>query len=59
MAKKAKRPRRAWSKLDDRTLKAHSKKKTPAVKVSKEMKRTVGAVRQRAGVLGIPLGHRR
>jgi hypothetical protein len=56
MAKKAKR---LWSKLDDRTLKAHSKKKTPAVKVSKEMKRTIGAVRQRAGILGIPLGHRR
>jgi hypothetical protein len=39
---------RQWTKEDHRTLKAHSKAKTPVVKISKEMKRTVGALRQQA-----------
>jgi hypothetical protein len=51
--------RRAWTKDDDRTLKAHSKGRTPVFKISKEMKRTMGAVRQRAFGLGFPLGHQR
>ncbi|MEJ2378506.1 MAG: hypothetical protein P8Y71_25020 [Pseudolabrys sp.] len=51
--------RTPWSKSDDRTLKAHSKRKTPVVRISKEMKRTIGALRQRAFSLGVPLGHRR
>jgi hypothetical protein len=42
-----------------RTLKAHSKARTPVTKVSKVMKRTVGALRRRAGILGVGLGHRR
>jgi hypothetical protein len=40
-------------------LKAHSKARTPVTKVSKVMKRTVGALRRRAGILGVGLGHRR
>jgi hypothetical protein len=61
MAKKAAKRvvRKSWSNADVRDLKAHSKKKTPVVKISKEMKRTVGALRQKALGLGIPLGHRR
>lgn len=60
MAKKAKKVKRVlWSRADDRTLKAHSKRKTPVVRISKEMKRTVGALRQRAFKLEVPLGHRR
>jgi len=60
MAKKRKRTKRVpWSKSDERELKAHSKQKTPVVKISKSMKRTIGALRQRAFGLGIPLGHRR
>jgi hypothetical protein len=51
--------RKRWSKDDHRTLKAHSKAKTPIVKVSKEMKRTIGALRQQALKLGIGLGHQR
>jgi hypothetical protein len=35
----------------------HSKAKTPVVKISKQMKRTVGALRQQANKLGIGLGH--
>jgi hypothetical protein len=60
MAKKAKAvKRRPWIKGDDRELKGHSRAKTPVVKISKSMKRTVGALRQRALKLGIALGHRR
>jgi hypothetical protein len=40
-------------------LKAHSKKKTPVAKISKSMKRTPGAIRQKALSLAIPIGHRR
>jgi hypothetical protein len=60
MAKKAKRRARvAWTKAHERELKGHSKSKTPVAKISKAMKRTIGALRQRALTLGIPLGHRR
>jgi hypothetical protein len=48
-----------WTKGDQRTLKAHSKARTPVVKISKQMKRTVGALRQQALKLGIGLGHQR
>ena len=51
--------RARWTKDDHRTLKAHSKAKTPVVRISKQMKRTVGALRQQANKLGIGLGHRR
>ncbi len=51
--------RRAWTKEDCRALKAHSKARTPVVKISKDMKRTTGAVRQQAFKLGIGLGHQR
>lgn len=60
MAKKASAPvRKPWSKEDVRDLKAHSKSKTSVEKISKSMKRTVGALRQKAQNLGIGLGHRR
>jgi hypothetical protein len=48
-----------WTKGDHRTLRAHSKAKTPVIRISKEMKRTVGALRQQALKLGIGLGHQR
>jgi hypothetical protein len=51
--------RKTWTSSDVRELKAHSKTKTPVVKISKQMKRTVGALRQKALGLGISLGHRR
>ena len=61
MAKKTKLRvhRSPWTKGDHRTLKAHSKAKTPVVKISKQMKRTVGALRQQALKLGVGLGHQR
>jgi hypothetical protein len=58
MAKKTMKHAR-WTKEDHRTLKAHSKAKTPVVKISKQMKRTIGALRQQALKLGIGLGHQR
>ena len=48
----------AWTKQNVRDLKAHSKSKTPVVRISKTMKRTQGAVRQKAFSLGISIGHR-
>ena len=51
--------RARWTKEDYRTLKAHSKARTPVVKISKQMKRTVGALRQQAFKLGIGVGHQR
>jgi hypothetical protein len=59
MAAKRKAKRVAWSSQDVKSLKAHSKSKTPVVKISKQMKRSAGAVRQKALALGISIGHRR
>ena len=58
-AKSTRRVVKPWTKDDFRTLKAHSKARTPVVKVSKVMKRTVGALSRKAGILGIGLGERR
>lgn len=58
-SKTARRVIRPWTKDDVRSLNAHSKARTPVAKISKEMKRTVGALRRRAGILGIGLGERR
>ena len=55
----ARRKRRTWEKADLRDLKAHSRAKTPVAKMSRLMKRTVGALRQKAFQLGLRLGHRR
>ena len=49
----------AWSKEHVRDLKTHSKSKTPVAKISKTMKRTAGAIRQKALSLGISVGHQR
>jgi hypothetical protein len=51
--------RREWTAADLRSLKKHSKSRTPVTKISKEMKRTVAALRMKASQLGIGLGHQR
>ena len=51
--------RREWTPSDVRILKKHSKAKTPIDKISKETKRTIGALRVKASQLGIGLGHQR
>jgi len=59
MARGTKAVRRAWTAQDERELKKHSKNKTPVRKISKTLKRTPGALRQKARNLGISIGHRR
>jgi hypothetical protein len=44
---------------DVRELKAHSKARTPLPEIAKKMKRTEKALRRKAGILGIGLGHNR
>jgi hypothetical protein len=56
MAKKAKR--REWTAGDVRDLKSLAKKKTPAQRIAKSLKRTVGATRQKAFSLGVSLDTR-
>ena len=60
MAKKAKKRivRREYTNADVKELRAHSKAKTPVVKIAKLTKRSVGSLRQKALKLGIRLGHR-
>jgi hypothetical protein len=58
--KKKTRPRgAAWTRAMNAELRKHSKEKIPVAKISKQMKRTIGALRQQALKLGIGLGHRR
>jgi hypothetical protein len=60
MAKKTKRARRReWTKEELQEIKGHSRAKTPVAKMSELMKRTTGALRQKALRLGLALGHRR
>jgi hypothetical protein len=61
VAKKTKKKivRREYTKSDVKDLQAHSKAKTPIVKIVKLTKRTEGSLRQKALKLGISLGHRR
>ena len=59
MAKNKTAVRSPWTKDDLRELKVHSKAKTPVAKVAKALKRTEGAVRQKAKTIGIGLGHHR
>ena len=49
----------AWTKENIRDLKMYSKSKTPVAKISKLMKRSEGAIRQKALALDIGIGHRR
>lgn len=47
-----------WSKDDLRTLKSLAREKTPAPRIAKQLKRSLGAVRQKAMGLGISLDSR-
>jgi hypothetical protein len=59
MAKTKVAARVPWTKADIRALKAHSKSRTPVAEVAQALKRTEGAVRQKAKTIGLGLGHRR
>jgi hypothetical protein len=51
--------RRDWTRAEVKELRQHSKDKTRVRTISKALKRTPAALRQKARALGIPLGHRR
>ena len=53
--KKGSKKRRAWTSVQIRELKSLAKKKTPARKIAKSLKRTEGATRQKAFSLGVSL----
>ena len=59
VAKKRRAIRRDWTRDDVKELKKHSKNKTPVKAISRTLRRTPAAVRQKACLLGIPVGHRR
>jgi hypothetical protein len=60
VAKAKKRPTpKPYTTADVKLLKQHSKARTPVSKISKQMRRSVGSLRQKAQKLGIGLGHQR
>jgi len=64
MAKKSRRAAkrrklRRWTKQQVQELRAHSRARTPVAVISKQTKRTPGALRMKAMELGLPLGHQR
>jgi hypothetical protein len=56
MAKKVRR--RTWDTADVRELKSLAKKKTPAGKIAKKLKRSEGATQQKAFSMGLSLDSR-
>jgi len=58
-AKKKTPARKPYTAADVKLLKQHSKARTPVSKISKQMKRSVGSLRQKALKLGFGLGHQR
>jgi hypothetical protein len=56
MTKKSKR--RAWTTAQVRTLKTLAKKKTKATSIARTLKRTEGATRQKAFIIGLSLDSR-
>jgi hypothetical protein len=57
MAKNSKK-RRVWTSNEVRELKTLARKKTPARKIAKQLKRTEGATRQKAFSIGLSLDSR-
>ncbi len=57
MAKRTKK-RRAWTSSEVRELKTMAKRKTPASRIAKKLKRTEGATRQKAFSIGLSLNSR-
>ena len=57
--KKRRSKRVSWTRAHVAELRRYSKDKVRVKKISRLMKRTVGALRAKAGKVGIRLGHRR
>jgi hypothetical protein len=58
MAVKKGSKRRSWTRSEVSTLKALARKRTPARKIARKLKRTEGATRQKAFSLGVSLDAR-
>ncbi len=58
LMKNGSKKRRAWTSVQVRELKALARKKTPARKIAKTLKRTEGATRQKAFSIGLSLDSR-
>ncbi len=56
--KNGSKKRRAWTPVQVRELKSLARKKVPAPKIAKSLKRTEGATRQKAFSLGVSLDSR-
>ena len=56
---KNKPARKPYTTADVKLLRQHSKARTPVLKIAKQMKRSVGSLRQKALKLGLGLGHQR
>ena len=50
--------RRAWTSVQVRELKSMARKKTPASRIAKKLKRSEGATRQKAFSMGLSLDSR-
>jgi hypothetical protein len=59
MAVKKMGSRREWTSGDVRELKTLARQKTPARQISRQLKRTEGAVRQKAFAMGLSLRAKR
>jgi hypothetical protein len=57
--KTKKKTRVLYTKEHVKELRAHSKARTPVVKIAKLLKRSEGSIRQKALSLGIGIGHAR
>ena len=55
---KRKKKRRAWTSTEVRELKTMARRKTPAARIAKKLKRTEGATRQKAFSIGLSLDSR-
>lgn len=58
-AKKKTKRQQPWTRTQVAELRRHSKAKTPVAKLEKVFKRKGGALRQKARLLGLSLGHQR
>ncbi len=56
--KNGSKKKRAWTSVQVRDLKSLAKKKVPASKIAKTLKRTLGATRQKAFSIGLSLDSR-
>jgi hypothetical protein len=56
--KKMKAVKRAWTSSDVRELKSLARKKVGVTKISKALKRTIGATAAKAHILGVSLDTR-